>query len=282
MPGSAAHLDPLDAAFPRRLLALKPRPPGLHVRGAMVEPARSVAIVGSRAASAEACATAHALAVHAASAGVQVVSGGAIGIDAAAHRGALAGGGHTVVVLGTGLDVIYPDRHRALFAAIVAAGGALVTAYPEGTPAHPGNFVRRNQVIAALADVVVVVAASGRSGSLHTARAALDLGRALAATPGTPGTQMLIASGASPVATGADLDLVLAGERLRPARPEPTADGRRVLTALASAARPRTIDDLAADDELALAVGTLCALLCELEADGWIIPIPGGGYVGAP
>src|SRR6185295_17591908 len=143
------------------------------------------------------------------------------------------------------LDIIYPDRHRGLFAAIVAAGGALVTAYPDGTPPRPGNFVRRNEVIAALADVVVVVSASAGSGALHTARAAIRLGRALAAVPGTPGTQLLVASGASPVATADDLDQVLAGRRLRPVRPAPSDDGRRLLATLATAGRPLTLDLLA-------------------------------------
>ncbi len=282
MPGPATHLDPNDAAYPRRLSALGARPPALYVQGAMVEPARSLAIVGSRAASREACATAHALAAHAAGRGVQVVSGGALGVDAAAHRGALAAGGHTVVVLGTGQDIIYPDRHRGLFAQIVAAGGALVTTYPDGTPPRPGNFVRRNQVIAALADVVVVVSASAGSGALHTARAAVRMERVVAATPGTPGTQLLIASGASPVATPAELDDVLAGRRPRPTRPEPSADARRVLAALTRAGRPLVLDQLADDGELGLRLGRLNVLLCELEADGWIIPIPGGAYVGAP
>ncbi|HVV83324.1 MAG TPA: DNA-processing protein DprA [Kofleriaceae bacterium] len=280
MPGPAVQLSPFDAAFPRRLRDLA-RPPILRIRGAMVEPARSIAIVGSRAATAVACGTAQALATHAARHGVQVVSGGAIGIDAAAHRGALAGGGHTVVVLGTGLDIIYPDRHRGLFAAVEAAGGALVTAYPDGTPPRPGHFVQRNELIAALADVVIVVSASAGSGALHTARAACRLGRALAATPGTAGTRMLVAAGASPVSTPDELDVVLAGGRLRPSRPAPSDDGRRVLDAIAGATRPQTIDDLA-EAGLGLPVGLLAALLSELESDGWIIPIPGGAYVGAP
>lgn len=280
MPAVARHLDPQDAAFPRRLRDLGARVKRLHVRGALVDPARSIAIVGSRAASAEAMATAHALAVHAAGQGVQVVSGGALGIDAAAHRGALAGSGHTVVVLATGLDIIYPDRHRGLFAAVEAAGGALVTAYPDGTPPRRGHFVQRNTLIAALADAVIVVAAGAGSGALHTARAALRLGRAVAATPGTPGTRMLIASGAAAVETPAQLDVLLAGGRPRPVRPAPSPDGRRVLDALARA--PRSLDELADDDSLGLRVGRLAALLCELEADGWIIPMPGGTYVGAP
>lgn len=281
MPGPATHLDPQDAAFPRRLRALGARSPGLHVRGTMVEPTRAVAIVGSRAATVEACRAAHALATHAAERGVQVVSGGALGVDGAAHRGALAGGGHTVVVLATGLDIIYPDRHRGLFAAIEAAGGALVTAYPAGTPPRPGHFVRRNEIIAALADVVVVVSASAGSGALYTARAAVRLGRTVAATPGTPGAQLLLAAGASAVASADDLDAVLAGHHRAPTRPAPSDAGRRLLAALARAGRPLTADQLADDAELGLGVGALAALLCELETDGWIIPIPGGAYLGA-
>jgi DNA processing protein len=280
MPGPARQLDPQDDAFPRRLRALGPTLTRLHVRGALIDAPRSIAIVGSRAATAEACATAHALARHAAARGVQVVSGGAIGVDAAAHRGALAGGGHTMVVLGTGVDVIYPDRHAGLYAAIEAAGGALVTAYPDGTPPRRGHFVARNALIAALADIVIVVAASAGSGALHTARAALRLGRVLAATPGTPGTRMLVAAGAAAVTTPAELDAVLAGGRPRPPRPAPSDDGRRVLAALA--AGPRSLDDLGGDDALGVPSRRLASLLCELEADGWIIPIPGGAYAGAP
>jgi predicted Rossmann fold nucleotide-binding protein DprA/Smf involved in DNA uptake len=126
-----------------------------------------------------------------------------------------------------------------------------------------------------------VVSAGGGSGALYTARAALELRRGLAATPGSPGTQMLLAGGASAVETGADLDDVLAGRRRRPVRPEPTAAGARVLAALTRAGGPLTLDQLAGDREVALSVGGVAALLCELEADGWIIPIPGGAYVGA-
>jgi DNA processing protein len=278
MRGAPVVLDPHAADYPRRLDVLGLRRPRLHAVGTLGEPARSVAIVGARAATAADAATAHALALHAARAGVSVISGGALGIDAAAHAGALAGGGHTVVVLGTGLDVIYPDRHADLFAAITAAGGALVTAYPAGTPPRAGNFVRRNQLIAALADLVVVVSAQVRSGALHTARAALRFGRRLAATPGSPGTRMLVSAGAWPVADGAALDDAFAGRRRAQARPEPSARGQVVLRALAAAPRPIGADELATDATLALSLGGIALALHELEASGWILPMPGGVY----
>ena len=109
---------------------------------------------------------AHALARHLAGRGIHVVSGGALGIDGAAHRGALAGGGTTTVVLGNGCDIAYPDRHAALFARVLRDGGALVSRHPDGTTPRRGMFLARNPLIAALADLCVVVEADARSGSL--------------------------------------------------------------------------------------------------------------------
>lgn len=149
---------------------------------------------------------------------MHVVSGGALGIDGAAHRGALAGGGTTTVVLGCGVDIAYPQRHRRLFAEIVAAGGALVSMFPAGTPPYRANFPRRNAVIAELAQAVIVVEAAMPSGSLSTAQAATRLGRSLAACPGTRGCDHLIEAGAAVVETETDLDALLAGNP-RTARP---------------------------------------------------------------
>ncbi len=115
------------------------------------------------------------LALELARAGVIVISGLALGIDAAAHRGALNAGGVTVAVLGTGVDVIYPTAHTALAEAIVAGGGALVSQFPDGTAPRRHNFPARNYTIVQLADVVVVVEAAEGSGALITAEAALDL-----------------------------------------------------------------------------------------------------------
>ena len=120
-----------------------------------------------------------------ASAGVVVVSGLALGIDAAAHRGALNGGGVTVAVMGTGVDIIYPSAHSALAEAILAAGGALVSQFPDGTAPRRHNFPARNCTMAALADLVVVVEAGEGSGALITAEAALDLHKEVMAVPGS-------------------------------------------------------------------------------------------------
>jgi len=275
----ASHYEPGNAGYPRRLTALGARRPSLHVQGTITDPPLAVAVVGARAASADELRTSHALAAHVATAGGVVVSGGALGVDAAAHRGALEAGGATVVVVGTGLDIIYPDRHRGLFEAVVDRGGALVSMFPAGTPPRAGNFVRRNRVIAALADLIVVVSASARSGSLHTARAAAELGRRVAAVPGSPGTQALIAAGAAVVETGADLDLALAGTPRRPARRALRPDEQRVWDAL-DPAQPRDAGDVAAAAGVRLA--TALVLLSDLEAAGWIVPVAGAAYLRSP
>src|SRR5262249_33144524 len=117
---------------------------------------RGLAVVGARAASAAGCRLARTLAASAARSGVTIVSGGALGIDAAAHRGALDAGAATFAVLGCGVDVVYPDRHAALFADVAAAGG-LISEFPPGTPARAKQFPSRNRIIAGLAESVLVV-----------------------------------------------------------------------------------------------------------------------------
>ncbi|HEX8931154.1 MAG TPA: DNA-processing protein DprA [Actinomycetota bacterium] len=155
-----------------------PDPPG---------PAFSAAIVGGRKASALRRATARSLAAGLVASGICVVSGGAIGVDAAAHAGALDGGGHTVVVLGCGLDVPYPRRNVELFRRVREAGGTLLAEHPPGAKPLAANFVPRNRLIAALAGAVVVVEAALGSGSLATARAAGSRGHGqLLAVPGAP------------------------------------------------------------------------------------------------
>ncbi|MCK4412431.1 MAG: DNA-protecting protein DprA, partial [Candidatus Eisenbacteria sp.] len=176
----------------------------------------AVAVVGARAASAAGLAFTRELSWELARAGVLLVSGLARGIDAAAHEGALLGGGVTVAVLGCGLDVCYPPEHAAL-AAEIACQGALLSEWPAGTPPRPSYFPRRNRLISGLSDVVVVVEGSRRSGARHTVHYALQMGREVMAVPRDPlqpGSLLpndLLRDGAAPVTGAADVLRVLAG-----------------------------------------------------------------------
>lgn len=196
--------------LPHRVQALGWKRP-VYVRGGALGDRPAVAIVGARAASRMAMDRAHALARHLAARGVQVVSGGALGVDGAAHRGALAGHGATTVVLGSGLDVLYPVRHAPLFCEIVAQGGTLAGMLRDGTSPRAATFPQRNKLIAALADVVIVVEADVRSGSLSTAAAGLGFGRTVAAWPGSRGCERLLAAGAAIIESESDAELALAG-----------------------------------------------------------------------
>lgn len=213
-------LLPTQAGYPRRLNALG-ESPDLEVRGTL-STGPAVAIVGARAATRSSMDRAHAMAKHLAAAGVHVVSGGALGIDGAAHRGSLEGGGTTTVVLGSGVDVAYPARHADMFEQIVERGGALVSMFSRGMQPRRGAFIKRNPLISALADVVVVVEAELYSGSMSTARAAGQQGRILGAAPGSPGCNRLLAAGAALVETGEDALAALAGQPR--ALPEPELD----------------------------------------------------------
>ncbi len=174
------HLTREHPSYPARLLFLPSPPPSLSVEGppdGALLSRIAVAIVGTRHPLPAAAAFAAELAGAVASRGGVVVSGGAKGIDAMAHEGALAAGGRTWVVTGTGHGVLYPRDHGPLFARIVAAGGALVSPFPPGTTGHPSRFLQRNGVLAALSDVLVVVQARIPSGALNAASWAKRLRR---------------------------------------------------------------------------------------------------------
>ena len=174
-----------------------------------------MAIVGSRRPSPYGEAVAEQLGTELARAGVIVISGLALGIDAAAHRGALIGGGLTCAVMGTGVDIVYPAAHAKLAQEILAAGGALVSQFPDGTTPRRHNFPARNWTMATLSDVVVVVEAALGSGALITAEAALDLHKEVMAVPGSVfsplsvGTHGLIRDGAGLVQNARDVMAVL-------------------------------------------------------------------------
>jgi len=175
-----------DPAYPSRLLDLADPPSLLYVLGdptCLSTP--SIAIVGSRHASAAGLAHATQFANELSAVGLTILSGLARGIDGAAHQGALDQGGPTVAFIGTGIDRVYPAQHHALARSIVARGGAIASELSLGTPPQPANFPRRNRLIAAAALGILVVEAAAQSGSLITARQAADLGREVFAIPGS-------------------------------------------------------------------------------------------------
>ncbi len=246
---SARTIRPADGHFPATLAQIAGAPASLRLRGDLGRPVRRVAVVGARATDRYGRDTAHRLSRGLARAGISIVSGGALGIDAAAHEGALEAGGHTVAVLGCGVDVTYPASHRDLFGRILAAGGALLSEYPDGFQATRWSFPERNRIVAWMSDAVVVVRAGQGSGALITAAHARARGVPVLAVPGdvdeplSAGPNALLKDGAR-VATGADdvLDLLGLAAGAQPELPlgapggldEP---GRALLAALGPAPR---------------------------------------------
>jgi DNA processing protein len=218
-----------DPEYPSELLDLFDPPAGLFVRGSSVVTLRPrVAVVGARNCSAAGGEIASALAEALARTGVCVVSGAARGIDSSAHESAIAAGGPTVAVLGSGIDVAYPRKNRQLIEGMVGSG-AVLSEYPPGTPAEPFRFPARNRIVAALCSAVVIVEGAAGSGAMITAEHALDLGRDIFAVPGAPSTALahvpltLIREGATLIRGPQDL---LEDLGLRPLTPEVTAAGR--------------------------------------------------------
>ena len=207
-----------DALYPRLLREIPRPPPLLFVRG---DPAclslPQLAIVGSRNPSGGGSENAERFAHYLAERGFAITSGLALGIDAAAHRGALRAGGRTIAVMGTGIDLIYPARHRSLAQEIIDAGGALVSEFPLGTSSHASNFPQRNRIISGLSGGTLVVEAAVQSGSLITASYALQQDREVFAIPGSihnplaRGCHQLIRQGATLVETAQDIVDQLAG-----------------------------------------------------------------------
>jgi len=271
-----------DTRYPRQLLQIPDPPPLLHVKGRVELLSRpALAIVGSRNATAQGMANAEAFARTLSDAGLTIVSGLALGVDAAAHRGGLAGSASSVAVLGTGADIVYPARNRALAHAL-AAGGALVSEFPLGMKPLAGNFPRRNRLISGLALGCLVVEAAADSGSLITARLAAEQGREVFAIPGSihsplaKGSHALIQQGAKLVESARDiLEELRMGAPSAPAPvPAVVTDPRalRLLDALGQ--EPCDLDTLVARSTLP--VSEIGALLTQLELDGLVATLPGG------
>ena len=273
-----------DSAYPRLLLEIPDPPPLLYVKGnpALLDHA-SLAVVGSRNATQQGRSNAEAFSRELSEGGFTVISGLALGIDAAAHAGGLAALSSSIAVVGTGLDIVYPARNRDL-AHRLAEEGALLSEFALGTPALASNFPRRNRLISGLARGCLVVEAALKSGSLITARYALEQGREVFAIPGSihsplsKGCHLLIKQGAKLVESSQDILEELGA-------PVPNRG-----TIIASA------DEIAPDDPLLAALGfdpidldnlcqrsgltpdTASAMLLTLELEGVVSRLPGGKF----
>ncbi|BDV44067.1 DNA polymerase [Geotalea uraniireducens] len=273
----------LDADYPPLLLEIADPPPFLYVKGALAPLEPAVAMVGSRRASSYGRTVTERLAEDLARHGVTVVSGMARGVDTAAHRGALRGGGRTVGVLGCGVDLVYPPENAELFRE-VERHGALVSEFPLGTPPLAENFPRRNRIISGICRGVLVVEAAEQSGSLITARLALDQGREVFAIPGnitsgaSRGTNALIREGAKLVAGVEDILEELprsaaAAAAFPPAAvPPDLAPAEQELYRICCG-EPVHIDEIIARSSLT--VGDVSAILLRLELKGVLNQLPG-------
>jgi DNA processing protein len=272
---------PGDPDYPPSLFDLVDPPVCLFLRGRALPTGPSIAVVGARLCSPYGLEMATAIASGVAAAGIAVVSGAALGIDAAAHRGALQADGHTVAVLGSGIDVSHPRSNRGLIEDI-ARVGTVVSEYPPGTPPVPRRFPARNRIIAALSRAVVVMEGAAGSGSLLTADFAIDLHRDVLALPG-PVTSPLSEAPHALIRDGAALvrgpDDVLAQLGLdgkgadAPEIPGLSEDQRTVLAAVAGTGL--TLEAVAARSGIPTGVAT--AALVELELRGLIRAV-GGRY----
>lgn len=288
-----------EASYPPQLADLPDAPAALFGVGdirLLNEP--QLAIVGARTPTSGGVNNARAFARYLSAQGFVITSGLALGIDAAAHRGALAAQGATIAVMGTGPDIIYPREHRELAAKIVAQGGLLISEWPPGTMARKEHFPRRNRLISGLSEGVLIVEASLHSGSLITARLAAEQGREVFAIPGSihsplsRGPHRLIREGAKLVETAQDIfeELIeTLGARLRQtgeagsfaaeSSPMPTAhldqEQQKILDCLGF--DPQSADGLIASSGLTPA--EVSSILLMLELAGHISTLPGGLYV---
>ncbi|MEX0881659.1 MAG: DNA-processing protein DprA [Candidatus Saccharimonadales bacterium] len=269
--------------MPVSLKSVEPKPSELYWAGTPLDLILSrprVAIVGSRSATNYGRWVTHDLSSKLARVGVVVISGLAFGIDSNAHKAALEAGGCTVAVLPSPLEKIYPASHQNLAGQILKAGGALVSEYAEGTDVRNFNFIARNRLISGLTDVLVITEAAKNSGSLHTARFALEQGKTVMAVPGninspiSEGCNNLIKSGAIPVTDVNDIFFAL---KIEPAaKPVAIVKGtpqqRQIFDLIAGGIREQ--EELATASQLS--IPEISSTLTTLELQGYIRPMGGG------
>ncbi len=273
-----------DAEYPQALLETPDPPLLIYIKGrAELLNRRSLAIVGSRSASPQGMANAESFAKALSDAGLTIISGLALGIDAAAHRGGLAGAASSVAVVGTGLDIVYPARNRDL-AHRLAVEGVILSEYPLGTPARGANFPRRNRLISGMARGCLVVEAALQSGSLITARLANEQGKDVFAIPGSihsplsKGCHALIKQGAKLAESAQDIleELGMTAPAAHSPAVLAAADSQTQLLLDQLGFYPCDIDTLC--ERCGFNSDVALPLLTQLEIDGRIAALPGGRF----
>ena len=278
--------------YPKMLKEIYNPPLGIYVRGELPDDdIDTVAIIGARKCSRYGATVAHDIAKDLGKANIVVVSGMARGIDSEGHRGILDGGGKTIAVLGCGVDICYPSENRQLMERIIE-NGCIVSEYPPGMPAVPGNFPARNRIIAGLSKMVVVVEAGKKSGTLITADMALDYGRDVYVVPGNVtsalsyGTNALIKQGCPIITEGSDILMAL-GITYK----EEEKEKFKRKTAENISVEEKEVFDLI-EDGTPIPAEALCRrlhkdiqevqyILSLLELSGYIVKVPQAGYVRA-
>lgn len=275
-----------EPGYPKILRTIPDSPKQIFYLGANPElwlDKPKVAIVGSRKVTAYGREVTNKLATELTRAGVVIISGLALGADGQGHKACLDQGGITVAVLPTSLDQIYPTSHNNLARQIVASGGTLISEYPAGSIAYKVNFTARNRIVSGLADIVLITEAAARSGTLNTARYALDQGKTVMAVPGnitnpnSQGTNNLIKSGGIAVTETSDILFAL---KINPVTANANRafmgsdDEGRILSLIKKGTRSQ--DELALKSKLD--AQTINSILTMLEIDGYIKPTGGGNW----
>ena len=286
--GQKSRIAPVtwsNPAYPVALTTIADPPPVLWMQGSSAAFDRpAVAIVGARAASAYGLSVAERLAADLAAHGLAIVSGLARGVDSAAHRGALSAGGVTLGIMGSGVDVVYPPEHAPL-ARDMQQHGAVVSELVPGTPPLPQFFPMRNRVISGLSRAVVVIEAGEKSGSLITARCALEQGRDVLAVPGNVlsgrnrGAHALLKDGAKIVESADDIleELRLPSPSCASACGDPASPGQDPILACLTPGEPSDLDAIA--ERSGLTTARLLPRLFELELQGAVARVGGGRFV---
>lgn len=270
-----------DERYPKELAQLTDPPLILYLKGNIdLLKKNKLAIVGTRHPSTQGMQNATDFARDLAKNGLTIVSGMALGIDKCAHSGALDGAGSTIGVIGTGIDQVYPSSNRALFEAVTARGGLIISEFPLATPPLVSNFPRRNRIIAGLAKGCLVIESAIDGGSMITANLALEMGREVMAIPGSihnpvsRGCHKLIKTGAKLIETSNDILEELYLDRESTIRNNASATTNPVLVAMGF--DPIEIDRICAN--LNLSFADICPKLLELELDGEIVNCGSGKY----